>query len=408
MDAELRSLIANPTTAELELIASYGALKPDGARDRAFQAFARTGLPHRRMEGWRWSDFKSALNELSANAVTATTPFDSLDGVHTIRFTARGVSGDDRLPAGVRAFRKQEGQAFSAAEDVPVGALTAALANAPSALMIEVTGEVATPLHLRFEGAAEMTFHRVVLVVRPGASIRLIESHIGGASLNGTLIEIGLREGGRVERTLYQDGDRSAVQAVTALIHLDASSHFRQTALVYGAKRARIETRLIHRGPGAEAVLDAAYIANEGYHADLTSHVRHGAEGCTTRQLTRGVARAGGRGIFQGKFHVAKLAQRTDADMQHNAILLEDGAEVNAKPELEIYADDVACAHGNTCGALDEQAVFYLRQRGIPLVEARALLTEAHLAAALENETDAAVHEVLLVALRSRLRGDEA
>ena len=114
--------------------------------------------------------------------------------------------------------------------------------------------------------------------------------------------------------------------------------------------------------------------------------MRHGANSCVTRQLTKGAVTKGGTGVFQGKFHVPRTAgQYTDADMQHQALLLEEGATVFAKPELEIYADDVECAHGNTCGALDETQLFYMRQRGIPEKAARALLTEAFVAEALED-----------------------
>ena len=113
----------------------------------------------------------------------------------------------------------------------------------------------------------------------------------------------------------------------------------------------------------------------------------------------------GGRGVFQGKFHVPRsVGQHTDADMQHQALLLENGAEVFAKPELEIYADDVECAHGNTSGQLDESALFYMRQRGIPVAEARAMLTEAFIAEALET-AHPDVLQTLLDASRDFLRG---
>ena len=151
----------------------------------------------------------------------------------------------------------------------------------------------------------------------------------------------------------------------------------------------------MHQESGAQATLNAAYFSGDGYHTDITSHVRHGAPGCTTRQLTRGAVMAGGTGVFQGKFFVPRIAgQHTDADMQHNAILLEEGATVFAKPELEIYADDVECAHGNTCGELDETALFYMRQRGIPEAEARNLLIRSFMAEAIANAGD--LEEILL------------
>jgi len=298
---------------------------------------------------------------------------------------------------------KTSGQAFGGAEDMPMAALTAALARDPGALMIEVTGKVETPLKLAFEGGGDAQFARVVFVVRSEASITLLESHFGGAGLTAALIEFGVQEGAEVERVVSQSGDGKDVQSVSAVVHLDSRAVFRQTALATGAKLARIETRLTHRGEFSEAHLNAAYMVASGRHADFTSHVRHGAENCVTRQVTKGAARKGGKGVFQGKFHVARIAQHTDADMQHNALLLDDGAEVNAKPELEIYADDVACAHGNTCGALDPLQLFYLRQRGIPEAEAQALLTEAHISEAFDGVTAERVRGVLLEIARDWL-----
>ena len=131
----------------------------------------------------------------------------------------------------------------------------------------------------------------------------------------------------------------------------------------------------------------------KGRHADLTSQVILNADHAEVRQIVRGVARKGGRGVFQGRFKVERVAQKTDARMEHNALLLEDGAEVFAKPELEIYADDVQCAHGNTAGQLDDAAICSLRQRGLPEIEARAMITRAFLIEALPDWVDEVVRE---------------
>jgi len=114
-------------------------------------------------------------------------------------------------------------------------------------------------------------------------------------------------------------------------------------------------------------------------HTDLTSVVRHGGLNGATSQLTKGVVRDTARGVFQGKIVVERGADGTDARMGHHALILGERAEIDAKPELEIYADDVQCAHGNTIGNLDEDALFYMEQRGLPADEARALLTQAFL-----------------------------
>lgn len=388
----LRDLIKNPTPAELELVARYAMLPEDARRERAFMAFAETGLPHRRMEAWKWTDFKAALKAVeSPEGVPAADPL--ADGAELVfRFTPQGLSYPQDMPNGLRMFAKPEAQAFGAAEDLPLGAMTAALTGhkaSPGTLMFEVTEPVAERVHFVFDGAGEANFGRCVFVLRPGASLTVSESHLGGAGLSSALMEFGVQAGAALSRTVYQRGGADEAVAVTAVAHLDEGAVLTQTTLAFGAKVARLETQVTHREAGSRAVLNAAYLAGDGFHADITTHVRHGAPSCTTEQVTKGAVMSGGKGVFQGKFLVPRtVGQYTDADMQHHALLLEDGAEVFAKPELEIYADDVECAHGNTCGALDESALFYMRQRGLPEAEARALLTEAFVAEALEAAGD--------------------
>jgi Fe-S cluster assembly protein SufD len=315
----------------------------------------------------------------------------------------------DVLPFGIKLHQRDDAQALGNAEDVPLGAMTAALAGRVGGLdtlIIEVTDPTKTPLHIITRGDRDETnFARVAVIVRPGASLDLIESHLGGAGFSSFLIEVGMREGGEVRRTVLQHGNRDEAPAITAVVTLGDKSEYTQTALAFGAQVARLETRLTHQESGSKAVMNGAYLCADGYHADLTSHVRHGAPSSVTRQLTKGAVLDGGTGVFQGKFFVPRtVGQHTDADMQHQALLLEDGAVVFAKPELEIYADDVECAHGNTSGALDPNQLFYLRQRGIPETQARALLTEAFIAEALEDASES-VHDAMLDTARDFLRG---
>ena len=383
MTAALRDLIPSPTPAELALIAAYGALTEDPRRERAFTAFAATGLPHRRMEAFKWTDFKARLASLEAGTGARPDPFAEVDG-HTIVFRNGRADGLDNLPTGMRAISKTEGHAFAAAEDVPLGAMAAALA--PEMVLIEVTAAVNAPVRLVYANSGEAAFSRVGFLVRPKAEIDIIESHLGGAGLNAALSSFDVNAGGHVRRTLLQPAAAGEAMAITAEVHIDAEAKFTQTALAFGGSVARLETRLVHQEEQAEAILNTAYLAAADHHVDVTTHVRHGARRCITAQRTKGAVLKGGEGVFQGKFHVPRnVGQHTDADMQHNALLLEEGAIVNAKPELEIYADDVACAHGNTCGALDAEALFYMRQRGIPERAARALLTEAFVSEALET-----------------------
>lgn len=405
--SDLKDKFRNPGPAELELIARYAMLPESGQRERAFEAFAETGLPHRRMEAWKWTDFKAALKVVEAAGQGARcAPLPAQDQA-VIEFSASKVNLPDALPDGITLHTRQDPQALSNAEEVPLGAMTAALAGRVGGLdtlIIEVTGETSQPLHIVTRGDRDETnFARVVVMVRPGASLELIESHVGGAGFASFLIEVDMQDGGSVRRTVLQRGSADEAQAITAVVKLGDQSEYTQTALAFGAKIARLETRLTHQESGSQATLNGAYLCAKGFHADFTSHVRHGAPSSVTRQVTKGAVLDGGTGVFQGKFHVPRtIGQHTDADMQHQALLLEDGAEVFAKPELEIYADDVECAHGNTSGALDPNQLFYMRQRGIPEAQARALLTEAFVAEALEQASDG-VRDAMLDAARSFL-----
>ncbi|HYD72765.1 MAG TPA: SufD family Fe-S cluster assembly protein, partial [Candidatus Binatia bacterium] len=190
----------------------------------------------------------------------------------------------------------------------------------------------------------------------------------------------------------------------SARVHVAAGGKFQQIILSEGARLARIETHVSVEGEGAEVELNGVYLAGPGRHADLTSIVEHKVGGGTTRQLIKGVARKGGRGVFQGKIVVAPHAQKTDARQYHHGMLLEDGAEIYAKPELMIHADDVQCAHGNTAGGLDERALFYMRSRGVQEAEARALLIEAFLVEAIPEGLDAAIRDELTGCIAAWLR----
>ncbi|MEQ8559581.1 MAG: SufD family Fe-S cluster assembly protein [Henriciella sp.] len=405
---DVRNQFTDPTPADLQLIARYGELPDDARRARAFEAFAKSGLPNRRMEQWKWTDFRAGLNSLETSSAKANVELPLPDNALLFRFDGKRWHLPEKLPTGLNVFEKTEAQALGNAEELPMAALAAGLTGHPKSidiLQVEVTASIEQPIFLDFDFAGrEMAFARIAFVVRPQVRIDVIEQHRGGAGLSSTIIEFGLQKGAQASRTLLQAGGKEQATAVTAAVSLEENARFEQTALGFGAKVARIETRVSYNGPNATASLNAAYLPAPGYHIDFTSNVWHGAESCTTRQLTKGAVPDGGRGVFQGKFHVPRtVGQHTDADMQHKALLLEDGAEVFAKPELEIYADDVECAHGNTSGQLDETALFYMRQRGIPKAEARALLTEAFIVEALATAHDA-VKDALNEASRNFLR----
>lgn len=215
-------------------------------------------------------------------------------------------------------------------------------------------------------------------VIAPGEARLFVERMDDDCHMDARSFEFVLEPGASLTRVVVQTGKDLPLSV--ARVRLGARAKYTQFVLAFGGRLARLETHVSVEGEDAEVTLNGAYLAGRGQHADLTSTINHQARGATTRQLIKGVARKGGRGVFQGKIVVERAAQKTDARQHHRGLLLEDGAEIFAKPELMIHADDVQCAHGNTAGGLDEQALFYMRSRGIPASQARSLLIEAFLA----------------------------
>jgi Fe-S cluster assembly protein SufD len=260
---------------------------------------------------------------------------------------------------------------------------------------------------LRFVSQAIETAHHCALSieVEAGAVLTLLESYegAGGAYIADVELDIRIGEGGRLQRIVIVDEAADAVAVSTTEIALAADADFAQTVLTRGAKRQRFETRLRH-GAGARARLDGVYLLDAERRGDLTSEVIHSHLGAATHQLTKGCVRGQARGVFQGRIVVNRGADGTDARMGHHALLLSERAEVDAKPELEIYADDVSCSHGNTVGALDDEALFYIEQRGVPEAEARTLLTEAFVGEVIDRIELEGVREVARDWAAERLR----
>ncbi|MGJ3230261.1 MAG: SufB/SufD family protein [Oceanicaulis sp.] len=334
-------------------------------------ALTGRGLPHRRVEEWKWSDLRTVLARFDSTRVPLV-----LEGTRHPDFEAKPAS--THLMAQLAAALGGEPQGFTLAD-----------------------GET-----LRLDFAAQPGAAHQVLEVRvpEGVTATLQEIYTAsqGAFAN-IAVSITVEPGAVLHRIIEQDRAPGAVLVVTSEIDLQADGAMNQTTLGFGARLVRLETHVTHAGEGAKLRLDGAYVVGEGLHLDQTSLVRHTGPGGETDELFKGAARSG-TGVFQGKIHVEQAAQKTDAQMQHRGMLLDDKGEIDAKPELEIYADDVVCAHGNALGAIDEDALFYMRQRGLPEVTARALLTESFLAEPLERIADETLRETLLERLRARLQ----
>lgn len=393
--------LINPTAMEAGLAAAAKARGLEASRAAAFEAFAATGLPHRRMEAWKWTDLRQALREdltaLAAdNDVIAPSVFASA-GVYEITVMNGAAEWEGEAPAGVALSLAAPDAPQT---DHPLAHLAAAFSEKVLTIEIAPGAAVERSLlirHIAGPGAAQA---RLALTLGAGAAATVIESFDGaGAYFSNGYGEITLGEDASLTRLVLQDGSAEGVETNVWSARLAARAAFRQTALLLGAKAARLETAIACEGEETAVHLDSAAVLSGARHADLTTLLDHSALGGASRQVHKSVLKDRARGVFQGKFHVARRAQKTDAQMKAQALLLSDTAEANHKPELEIYADDVQCAHGSTAGALDEAALFYMRQRGLDEEAARALLIEAFV-----GETfDAIAHPALREILHRRL-----
>jgi Fe-S cluster assembly protein SufD len=262
----------------------------------------------------------------------------------------------------------------------------------------------------RFVSATDATAHALErpLEVPAHGRLLLIDSFEGQASgyVADARFPIRVGEGAKLERVVLLDDAADAVSITLTEVELEPGASFHQTVLASGAKRQRFETRVRHHGGAAEARLDGIYLISGQRHSDQTTLVEHLEPGGATQQLTKGMVQDQARGVFQGRIVVAEGADGTDAKMGHHALVLSDRAEVDAKPELEIWADDVACAHGNTVGALDEEALFYARSRGIPEDQARAMLIGAFLAEVADRIEHIQARELAHQWITARLGGE--
>jgi len=311
----------------------------------ALQSGDVTSLPSRRDEAWRYTDLRAALR-----AIPEASPKDLA-----------------MVPAGP----------FAATAEAE--ALVIVNGFGPDRLTV-ASGEHRT-VSLRFIASAAARAHHTALAIEvaDGGVLTLLESHegLGSDYVSDLAISLQIGAGATVERVVILNDSAEAISVVMATVDLGANATLNQTVLTTGGKRQRFETHVSHPGQGASVRLDGVYLLGDARHSDQTTVVSHKGEGGTTNQLTKGAVRDNARAVFQGKITVERGADQTDARMGHHALILSERAEIDAKPELEIYADDVSCAHGNTVGALDEEALFYIRSRGVPLIEARALLISA-------------------------------
>jgi len=270
-----------------------------------------------------------------------------------------------------------------------------------SGLVLHVADGVCVdrPIHLAFVGQTgddHLAWHpRLLIVTEAESTVTVIETHAGsGAYFANNVTEAVIGEGGVLRHFKVQDDDHRAFHIGAIEAQVGRRGTYESFVLSTGAALSRNQLGVLFTGEDATCRLNGAYMMRGNQHADTTSVIDHAVPHCTSSETYKGVLDDKARGVFQARTIVRKDAQKTDGRQLNKTLLLSDRAEMDAKPELEIYADDVACSHGATVGELDETALFYLRSRGIPLESARAMLIDAFVDEALAHISDERVRAV--------------
>jgi Fe-S cluster assembly protein SufD len=421
--------------AARSLVALFDALAPrrpgrdvawlERVRREGLEAFRAQGIPTPRLEDWRFTPL-ARLEKLELGAAgAAPAPAGLLERTraqvgpaHAAVFVNgrlhAAASELGELPAGVRidplhrvladAPERVAGRlgALLDAKRSAFAGLNLALVEDGACLELAPGTRLERPIHLVFahvgDGVPTAVQPRVYLAAGAASRACIVEHHVGlagSAGLINAAAELWLEPGAAIDHVLVQDLPGEAFFLDSLAARLERGSRLASASLALGAGLARVEAMVRLEGEGAEADLAGLYLARGAQLLDHHVTLDHALPHTTSRQLFKGVLDERGRGVFHGRVHVRPDAQGSDALQVNRALLLADGAQLDSKPQLEIYADDVKCSHGASVGQLDEAQLFYLRARGIGEQEARALLTAAFAREVLERLPLAALREAL-------------
>ena len=408
--------VLNPSAAEKTLFRQFAELQgrePSAARAAAFARFAEAGLPTRRVEAWHYTDLRAAMSD-AAPVLPAPAPADIEAARRRLAGCKRLAPGpqlvllgghyvaelSDRLPDGVVVT---EGAVVATPVDDALAALNEALSPPGCTISVAPGAEIAEPitiLHLLGTRSAYSVYSRSAIALGDGARASFVEAFEGaerGVQRHSATV-MTLAEGAKA-RHIAVVGDEPALHIETQICELADDAELEVFGLVSGGDLVRRQIFVRMNGEGAKASLGGLALVDGDRRADTTLQVLHAAPRGTSREFYRAIVDDDGIGVFQGKIIVERAAQKTDGAMKSQAILLSPRAQMNEKPELEIFADDVVCGHGATVASLDPEQVFYLQSRGISAPDAKAILLEAFGGEAIDRIDDA----LLIDALRARL-----
>ncbi|MGJ5207119.1 Fe-S cluster assembly protein SufD [Bradyrhizobium sp. HKCCYLR20261] len=400
-----------------------GAGKVADVRREAFAAFERTGLPHRRIEEWKYTDLRALVREVLPLAgapdaaalarVTAAIASVAIEGAAKLVLVdgvvAAELSDLSALPAGVsvrtlravldEASNEARGDLLLTKASDPMLSLNAALATDGVVVTVADGTQLSAPLYLIHVATASKTarYSRSHVKVGQGARATLVETSIAADGVatyqanDAAVIWVG--DGAQLSHIRLMRDAADAVNVSSELFTVGAKSKLSLFNMTSGGAVSRLQAFFTLAGESSELIVNGVNLLRDKQHGDMTLVVDHAVPGCTSRENFRAVLDDRAHSVFQGRIIVRPDAQQTDGKMMTRALLLSDEAEADAKPELEIFADDVSCGHGATAGALDDSLLFYLRARGLPEKQAQALLIQAFVGEAIEAIEDDGLRE---------------
>ncbi len=408
--------VVNRSTAERTLARQFAESQrrePSPARAAAFARFFEAGLPTRRVEAWHYTDLRAAMAD-AAPVLAPPTPADVELARSWLKTRERFVVGaqlvllggryveelSDRLPAGVTVT---EGVAAGGQVDDPLTALNEALGPAGCTISVASGVAVAEPvtlLHLTNGTSACSVYSRTAIVVGAGARASFVEAFEGAHTSiqRNTVTMMSLGKAAEAKHVAVV-GDEAGLHIETQICELAEAARLGAFGLVFGGELSRRQIFVKMAGEQAKVSLGGLALVAGDRRADTTLQVVHAAPCGTSREFYRAIIDDDAIGVFQGKIIVERAAQKTDGAMKSQAVLLSPRAQMNEKPELEIFADDVVCGHGATVASLDPEQLFYLRSRGITENDAKAMLLEAFGGESIDRLED----EQLVGALHDRL-----
>ena len=390
--------------AEEALIAQ---LKAAGA-DQAAERVTMVGLPTRRVEAYHYTDLKTllrAIPPLGTAANEASAPALRIPGAYNLMIANGVIQNASTAPAWV-IVGEADGGILTLRDDLLVH-VNNALTNKALSLTLESSVDPVIQIERRIEGEAAHVADALKIFVADGATTTIIETFSGSeaAHVGNHATYMALGKDAVVTHITVDLSARETTHFATNEYHLADGAKLRTLVIHLGAGLSRTNVFPRMGGANAHADITGLNLVSDGQHADITMETLHAVPHTSSQPLFKSISRGHSKAVVQGKLVVARDAQKTDAKFMHQGLMLSDEAEILSKPELEIYADDVVCGHGSTCGKLDEDSLFYLLSRGIPKAEAETMLVRGFIAELIDPIEDETLNEALQAVVDGWLLG---